>query len=279
MQYKILVMKYIFFRNDDVRNSLDKSLIEVTDLFVQNQIPISHAVEPANVTPEVFEWLKEKKKNYPNLIEIIQHGYRHKLNVEVNIGGKLRKGEFGGTRSYKEQYEDILAGRQLMDRYFKDQWFSAFTFPFGARNKAAIKAISDCDYKVVNGSMGTTWDYNLLYFAGRLLKKEMLFKRKISWNLKFKPGTNIFQIDTSISIIKKFLDDNESAEFYSLDELKKKTILYLRKKNNVGFVLHHRYHNEPYKLQLVEDFLKWLKSMKGIEFSSIEGIYNRFAIK
>lgn len=267
----------IFIRNDDVRNKLDDSLTKITDIFINNQIPIAHAIEPANVSKDVINWLLNLKNSNPALIEIIQHGFNHKLNYKKTIGGKLKKGEFGGDRSYNEQYDDIKKGKELMNAYFAEKWFPAFTFPYGARNEAAIKAVSDCGYKVINGSMGVSFNQLLLYKVGQLLKKEMLFDRKISWNLKYKPGTNIFQIDTSISLIKKFHDENESADFFTIDELKNKTLKFLEKKKNVGFVLHHRYHNNYEKIKLVEDFVMWLKTLQNIEFTKMEDIYIRFS--
>ena len=80
----------IFFRNDDVRDVLDDSLIGLTELCLKHQVPIAHAVEPANVTPEVVDWLMATKKKHKRLIEIIQHGYDHSLNVTKMVGGKLK---------------------------------------------------------------------------------------------------------------------------------------------------------------------------------------------
>lgn len=79
-----------FFRNDDLRNKLDDSLIKITDLFIKYNIPITHSVEPANVSEEVVKWLVDVKKKYPDLIEIMQHGYEHKIK------NNFKKGEFGG---------------------------------------------------------------------------------------------------------------------------------------------------------------------------------------
>ena len=91
-------MSLVFFRNDDVRDSLDKSLIDLTSIFIGEDVPINHVVEPANVSPEVVAWIKEKKKEWPKLIEIGQHGFDHKLKAVKKILGKIRKGEFGYGR-------------------------------------------------------------------------------------------------------------------------------------------------------------------------------------
>ena len=59
---KMRAKNFIFFRNDDVRDKLDQSLVSITELFIDNRVPISHAVEPANVSDEVIKWLIEMKK-------------------------------------------------------------------------------------------------------------------------------------------------------------------------------------------------------------------------
>ena len=84
---------YVYFRNDDV-NSLDRELIEITDFFLSQDIPIIHAVEPANVNMDTIDWLNDVKDKKPELIEIMQHGYDHK---------KRSIGEFGGNRAYNDQ--------------------------------------------------------------------------------------------------------------------------------------------------------------------------------
>lgn len=272
-------MKYIFIRNDDVRGTLDESLIKITDLCILKEIPISHTVEPTNVSQNVVDWLLKVKTESPNLIEIVQHGYEHKLNYQRVVGGKLKKGEFGGTRSYEEQFTEITRGKEFLDKYFGDNWFPLFTFPYGARNNAALKAVSDAGFKVVNGSMGVSLQHKILYAIGRALNREMLFGRKISYNLRHRKKLNLFQIDTSISVIKKYLDEGTEASFYSLDELKAKTTAYLNISPTFGIVLHHRYHNTEAKIKLLEDYILWLKSLPDVEFVTQEFIYHKFAKK
>jgi peptidoglycan/xylan/chitin deacetylase (PgdA/CDA1 family) len=269
----------IFIRNDDVRETLDKELIEITSLCIKVNVPISHTVEPANVSKEVVDWLLETKKKHPGLIEIFQHGYSHKLNYQRVVGGKIKKGEFGGSRTYAEQFDAIKRGKELLDKYFRDNWFPLFTFPYGARNNAALKAVSDAGFKVVNGSMGVSLQHRILYTIGRTLNREMLFGRKISYNLRHRKNLNLFQIDTSISVIKKYLDEGTEASFYSLDELKAKTTAYLNNSPTFGIVLHHRYHNTEAKIKLLEDYILWLKTMPDVEFVTQEYIYHKFAKK
>jgi hypothetical protein len=271
-------MIFIFFRNDDVRGTLDKSLVDLTNIFICEDVPITHVVEPVNITIEVISWLKQLKEKYPNIIEIGQHGYDHTLKAQKIIFGKLRKGEFGYGRSYEEQLSEINNGKQIMDSTFGDTWLSLFTFPFGGKNMDAIKAVDHCGYKIMNDHHKLDWNHKLFYFIGRLLRRNFLFERPVSYNLKLRPRTNLFNININISLIKKYINDETECVMYTLDELKKLTRMYLGEKT-IGIVLHHRYHNDEDKMQLVTDYIKWLKTIDGVQFVNQGTIYENFSGK
>ncbi len=261
----------VFFRNDDVRDTLDKSLVDLTKLFIKYEIPIIHAVEPANITPEVIDWLTDLKKQYPSLIEIIQHGYDHQPKVIV----KGRKGEFGGDRTYEEQYTDLKKGITLLNKYFNDNWFSAFTLPYGPYNNSFIKALNDCHFKVFSSHYNRKLSRQLFYFMGHLLGQGKMFGKRISWNLQYHPNTNLFEIDMNVSFIKKYHNEETDAELYSLEYLIEETKKY-SKYRTIGILLHHRYHNSEEKIILVEDYLKWIKQ-QDYSFSTLKNIYEKFS--
>ncbi|MCX6163656.1 MAG: polysaccharide deacetylase family protein [Ignavibacteriae bacterium] len=259
----------IFFRNDDLRNKLDDSLLKITDLFIKYEIPITHSVEPANVSEEVVNWLIDVKQKHPDLIEIMQHGYEHR-NKNNN-----KKGEFGGQRGYDEQYKDISRGKALMDKYFGDLWFSAFNFPYGPYNPAAIKAVNDCRFKVLNSHYNARISRKIFYSIGHLLRKGYLFDHHISWNLDYYPGTNLFEIDMNVGFIKKYVNEQEESMMHSLEELIEDTKKYFNQKT-IGVLIHHRYHNTPDKIAFIENYLKWCKDNPDFTFLSMSRIYERF---
>ncbi len=261
-------MNIIFFRNDDVRNSLDKPLIDITDIFIKNKIPIIHAVEPANITPGVVDWLLEKRNSYPEIISIMQHGYDHKVKNNV------KKGEFGGQRTYDEQYQDISAGKKLMNEYFGDKWFEAINFPYAPYNPSTTKAADDCGYKVLNSHYNCGWDRKFFYFLGHLLKKGFWLNHHVSWNLHYYPGTKMFEIDMNVSFIKKYINEETDSIMLTIEEMKEKTLQYSKSKTT-GVLLHHRYHNNEEKIELVQEYIQWCKEMK-FTFMSMEGIYDKF---
>lgn len=271
--------KYIFFRNDDVRSNLDKSLIRITEICLENSVPICHAVEPGNISQEVVSWLVDLKKSYPELIEIIQHGYSHKLNYDRNINGRRKKGEFGGDRSYEAQLIDIKKGKEKMDEYFNGDWFRLFTFPFGGRNKDSIKALDNLNYLVVNGSMLPSFKFRAFSMIGRLFNLEMLFNRKVSWNLRYKPKTGIFQIDTGISIINKFINQDTECIFEDINNIKVLIDSHLKVYNTLGIVLHHRYHTNEESFRLIKEIINHIKENYFCEFLTQEKIYNHFGRK
>ncbi len=259
----------MFFRNDDVRDTLDDSLIELTEIFIRHNIPITHAVEPANITPEVIKWLKEIKRKHPGIIEIMQHGYDHKIK------NKQKKGEFGGQRTYKEQYDEISAGKDLMNKYFGDLWFEAFNFPYAPYNPEAIKAVDDSKFLVLNSHFNRKFNRKIFYFIGHLLKKGYLYDHHVSWNLDYYPGTGLFEIDMNISFISKYHNEETDCKMVSLETLKNETRMYTRYKT-IGLLLHHRYHNTPEKMKFVDDYLTWVKN-EDVEFSTMKEIYEKFS--
>ena len=262
------LLSIMFFRNDDVRSTLDNSLIAVTDLFIKHGIPITHAVEPANLTPEVIHWLLKIKESNPHIVEIMQHGYDH------TIKNKQRKGEFGGQRSYQEQFADISAGKELMNKHFGDKWFECFNFPYAPYNPAAIQAVNDLGFKVFNSHCGIKFSRKLFYFVGHLLKKGYFLDHHVSWNLHKYPGTNLFELDMSFGFITKYLNEQTDSVIRSLDNMIETTHAYSKMKT-IGVLLHHRYHDTNEKIKLVDDYLTWCKT-QDFKFSTMENVYRIF---
>ena len=161
----------VFFRNDDVRNRLDNSLSQITDLFIKYNIPICHAVEPANVTQEVVDWLNYVKKMRPDLIEIIQHGFDHKIK------NKSDRGEFGRKRTYNEQFHDIKLGQELMNKYFDNSWFEAFSFPYGIYNSNTLTILDKLNFKVISTGLNSGVKRRIFNEIGWLLNKKFLYKQ------------------------------------------------------------------------------------------------------
>jgi hypothetical protein len=231
--------KCIFLRNDDVRESLDKELIKLTELSIKYKFPISHAVEPANVSGEVVEWLLDVKRNNPTLIEIIQHGYDHN-NRNPHI-----KMEFGGTRTFTDQYNTITKGKELMDSYFGDLWSPVFTFPYGTYNEATLKAIEGAGYKAISGKITFSAKNKLKNLVGRSLGRNFIFNKKVSYHCSKRQMFSFYEFSVSANLIRKYLD-NKNAIHYTTNEVFQQIEEAASHTDKIGVLFHHRFHSDHF---------------------------------
>lgn len=242
-----------FFRNDDVRESLDESLIRLTDLFLKHEIPLAHAVEPANVSKEVSDWLLGLKKTHPELIEIIQHGYDH------NHQQPSRKMEFGGKRTYNDQLTDIMKGKNLMNKYFDDLWDPIFTFPYGTFNEATIKALDESGYLGFSSKIKFELKSRFKDKSGRLLGRNTIFKRMVSYHPGRYSSYSLKEISVSVNPIRTYINSIEAIH-YPFSEIHKQIKTSIKYTRLIGVLLHHRYHNNY--LDTLEEILLYIRENK-----------------
>jgi len=130
--------KIIFIRDDDLYK-IDQNFIKIFEFCLIKKIPIIYGIIPAKITPELTKLLRVNKKKYPHLIDIAQHGWKHK-----NYSGKsMDKSEFGNNRSYEQQKRDIKNGFQKMLLNFGAGFTPAFIPPYHGYNKTTLKIISE----------------------------------------------------------------------------------------------------------------------------------------
>lgn len=252
----------IFFRNDDVRDKLDNELIKLTELCVQHKVPISHAVEPANITREVVDWLISAKNQHPDLIEIIQHGYNH------NLQNPSMKMEFGGNRDFQDQLNDLRKGKEMMDAYFGNLWSPVFSFPYGTYNQHTLKAIDQLKYQAISSKIQFMLKIRLKNFTGKLLGKDTLLGKKINYHPDKRNGYNFREISVSANLIKKYTGPS-TADHYSLDEIYEQISLAKKHTGIIGVLFHHRFHTKHF--ELTENLILKLKD-QGFRFSTINDI-------
>lgn len=257
-------MCYFFFRNDDVRAPIDENIIKLLGIFIKHEMPISLAVEPANITSIEAQYLNAIYDVNPQLIEIVQHGFHHNLkHVEQRY-------EFGKDRNYQDQYRDISKGKELMVSYFGDKWTPIFTFPFGSYNYQTLQAIKDLNY--IGISTGTSFLNLKSVFKneiGTLLRKNFIFKKKISYHKKKYNNLKIPEVSTSINLIKKYVSEDEAIH-YLFEQLKQNINVTSKHTNVIGILLHHRFHKNEFNL--IEKLLQYLQSNTKYRFCKIKDI-------
>ncbi len=251
----------VFFRNDDV-NRMEPGLREMTGLFTARGIPISHAVEPANLTDEVRDWLLEFDADQ---VEIVQHGFAHTRHDQ---------GEFGGDRSREDQRRDLDMGLTLLREAFGDRFFPAMSFPFGSYNEYTVPLLDELGYPVVSSHRRHQFSRQVFYALGRLLRRGRWLGRHVSHHLHPYPGTRVLEVSVTISPIRRYLKTpaGTDCEFHPLEDLKAMFTRCRRQSSVVGIVLHHRYHCDEERLAPLAELLDWLQQQPAVEFTDLRSI-------
>jgi len=257
-QYRIL------FRIDDV-NSLTKELKNVSEIFLQRKIPITYAVEPGNVTDKCVSWLKNLKQEMPELIGITQHGWDH---------SKYQTGEFDNTRTFEEQFGDLKRGRNRLKELFGEDFFPMLTIPFGVFNRDTIRAADQLGFRVFCIHFNYRLSRRLFYKLGHTFGKIQIFGKKVSNHMRYMPGTNMFEIDSALSFVKKYKDDyGTECSMYAFDEMMVDFAKFQKYITTIVILLHHRYHCNKESLNLVKKVVEELEKRQEVTFSSYSQVY------
>lgn len=261
-------MPIFYFRNDDI-NILDDELVAVSRRCTEAGVPITHAVEPANVTDEAAQWLLQEKAKDPRLIEIMQHGFDHQ---------KRDVGEFGGNRPYDDQLSDLGRGIEIMTDKFGEAFLPCLNFPFGPYNQASMKAADKLGYRIISSHYNCRRSRRIMYAVGHLLRRGQILDRHVSYHLDYYVGTGMFSIDMAVSFIKSYIGEYGSRDcvFHPADWVVERTKQFIPFTPVIGVLLHHRFHTSPESLDLITEVIDRLKQIPGAEFLNMEEIYRRY---
>lgn len=256
----------VFFRNDDV-NHMEPGLVEITQLLVEQGATIAHAVEPANLSPEVRDWLLGLQGQN---VEIIQHGYAH---IRHDLG------EFGGRRPEADQRRDLEAGLQIMRHAFGDAFQPVMSFPYGHYNEHTIRVLDDLGYSVLSSHVRHQFKRRVFYALGRGIGRGRWLGRHVSHHLRRYPGSRLFEISVGMSPIRKYLHGpgSTTCEFHSAADLERIFAICRRQTPVVGVVLHHRFHDSPASLDRLAAFVTMLRTDPSVDFTSISEVHRSFA--
>lgn len=133
----------IFIRNDDAW-TLDEPFQFFFDQMMIREIPVVYAVIPGKMEADFVSFLCSARKQYPRLINIVQHGWMH-----VNhSGGEIRKYEFGPSRTLEQQGRDIDSGLKRMRAAFGDDFLPAFVPPFHGFDENTVRLVNEREFRV-----------------------------------------------------------------------------------------------------------------------------------
>ena len=134
----------LFIRDDDV-DSEEANLNRLISTGLKLRVPISYGIIPATLTQTVEKFLNSVKRSHPELIELHQHGWAHR-----NHEGDPGKGEFGPSRPYDQQFEDLEKGRVTLQQSFGDGFFPAFSPPWNLYTVETIRAMKELRFVVLS---------------------------------------------------------------------------------------------------------------------------------
>ena len=132
----------IFFRDDDV-DADEETLWHLLKPFLFRGVPINLEIIPGKLTNSTAKLLRQHQRSYSKLIELNQHGWQH-TNHEI----EGRKCEFGASRNFAQQLNDISYGKAKLDEIFGDQWHPVFTPPWNRCTKDTLHALDELGFKV-----------------------------------------------------------------------------------------------------------------------------------
>ncbi|MEZ4732246.1 MAG: glycosyltransferase [Caldilineaceae bacterium] len=130
----------VFLRDDDIDED-EETLRELLDISLARGVPVNLEIIPNGLTEAGARLIADHKRFTPELIELNQHGWQH-----VNHEHTGRKCEFGPSRSYAQQYDDIACGKALLETTFAELFTPIFTPPWNRYSDHTLQALHDLGF-------------------------------------------------------------------------------------------------------------------------------------
>ncbi len=137
-----------FLRDDDADEDVE-TLRHLFDVTLASGVPLNLEIIPDGLTDSGIRLLDNHKHLHPTLFELNQHGWRH-LNHEK----EGRKCEFGVSRTFDQQFEDISKGKRRLEEIFKDKFYPVFTPPWNRCTNDTLKALDQLGFRVFSKDRG-----------------------------------------------------------------------------------------------------------------------------
>lgn len=128
---------YVFMRDDDVWRQ-DENFRELFPVLVKKRIPVVYGVIPGRLQLGMARFLSQAKRRYPDLLDLVQHGYRHANHAAPGQA----KYEFGPARTYAQQYRDLHRGVKIMRELLGPVLTPGFIPPYHGHDAHTLKALA-----------------------------------------------------------------------------------------------------------------------------------------
>ncbi|MCG3117640.1 MAG: hypothetical protein LLH30_18380 [Candidatus Manganitrophus sp. SA1] len=196
----------LFLRDDDVDTD-EESLQQLFDVTLAHYVPLNLEIIPGALTDSGIKLLDHHKHLHPNLFELNQHGWMHRNHEKVG-----RKCEFGISRTFDQQWEDISRGKALLEKIFGDKFYPAFTPPWNRCNEETFQVLDRLGFQVFSKDKGD---------------------RPVT-------GFGFKEISTTLDLYRW----KGRTSMKSPDEIVESLAIQMRETGPVGILLHHKVMNE-----------------------------------
>ncbi len=138
----------IFLRDDDIDED-EETLRHLLDITLSRHAPMNLQIIPEKLTGAGIRLLKDFNRVNPDLVSLNQHGYTHQ-----NHETEGRKCEFGPSRNFQEQLEDISRGKAILEATFPMRFYPVFTPPWNRCTPDTFKVLEILGFPILSKDLG-----------------------------------------------------------------------------------------------------------------------------
>jgi peptidoglycan/xylan/chitin deacetylase (PgdA/CDA1 family) len=158
----------VVFRYDDYALIPSEINDSITNIFIENKIPLCLGVIPFDTANSLIFNLNRQQLNDLKLkiqtgkIEIALHGYNHKNQLGIPFFAHKSFSEFADVNR-GTQYEKLAKGKRTLDSLLQINT-NIFVPPFNTYDKNTLKVLEDLHFDIISGSMsGPSLRNNIKY--------------------------------------------------------------------------------------------------------------------
>ncbi len=223
----------IFLRDDDADDDLEalRSLFDVT---LASSVPLNLAIIPGSLSDAGIRLLDNHKHLHPDLFGLNQHGWLH-LNHEK----EGRKCEFGQSRTFDQQFEDVSQGKALLENVFGDKFYPVFTPPWNRCTEDTFKVLDRLNFKVFSKDKG---------------------KQAVT-------GFAFQEISTTLDLYRW----KDKPSMKTPEEIIEALLVQMRAEDPIGILLHHKVMG-PEEFSFLDFLLRELRRYPNIPFHTFESL-------
>lgn len=224
----------IFLRDDDIDED-EETLRHLLDVCLARSVPLNLEIIPGRLTTPTIKLLGNHKRFHPTLLELNQHGWQHH-NHEPNG----RKCEFGISRTFEQQLQDIGQGKRLLEEIFEDRFYPAFTPPWNRCTEDTLRVLDQLGFEVFSKTRG---------------------KQPVT-------GYRFQEISISLDLFRW----NGGATLRPANELLNQLINQLGTINPIGIMLHHKVMDAE-AFYFLDMLLAELKQYSNLRFHTFQSLH------